>query len=92
MKILVDLDNGKHLYSSFLSTAWSKKNQAKFSDTCSVRADGLRVGSPWQVGERKAGNSNMEEFFCTTLYTMLVSNPAWPPCVVPQRRPYFMPT
>ena len=39
------------------------KNLAKFSDTCSVRADGLCIGSPRLVGERKAGNSNMQEFF-----------------------------
>ena len=49
-------------------TAWSKKNQAKFSDTCSVRADGLCIGCPRLVGRRKAANSNMLEFFCTTLY------------------------
>ena len=50
------------------NTAWSKKNQAKFSDTCSVRADGLCIGCPSLVGRRKAANSNMLEFFCTTLY------------------------
>ena len=46
----------------------AKKNLAKFSDTCSVRADGLCIGSPRLVGGRKAGNSNMQEFFCTMLY------------------------
>ena len=40
-----------------------QKNIAKFSDTCSVRADGLCIGSPRLVGGRKAGNSNMQEFF-----------------------------
>ena len=47
-----------------------QKNLAKFSDTCSVRADGLCIGSPRLVGGRKAGNSNMQEFFCTTLYKL----------------------
>ena len=37
-------------------TGSSKKNLAKFSDTCSVRADGLRIGSPRLVSGRKAGN------------------------------------
>ena len=46
----------------------AKKNLAKFSDTCSVRADGLCIGSPRLVGGRKAGNSNLQEFFFTTLY------------------------
>ena len=31
------------------------KNLAKFRDTCSVRADGLCIGSPRLVGGRKAG-------------------------------------
>ena len=39
------------------------KNLAKF------RADGLRIGSPRLVGGRKAGISNMQEFFCTKLCT-----------------------
>ena len=46
----------------------AKKNLAKFSDTCFVRADGLCIGSLRLVGGRKAGNSSMQEFFCTTLY------------------------
>ena len=33
-----------------------QKNLAKFSDTCSVRADGLSIGSTRFVGGRKAGN------------------------------------
>ena len=45
-----------------------KKNLAKFSDTCSVRADGLCIGSPRLVGGKNAGNLNLQEFFCTTLY------------------------
>ena len=44
------------------------KNLAKFSDTCSVRANGLCIGSPRLVDGRKAGNSNMQEFVCTSLY------------------------
>ena len=46
-------------------TGSSKKILAKFSDTSSVRADGLCIGSPRLVGGRKTGNSNMQEFFCT---------------------------
>ena len=45
-----------------------KKNLAEFNDTHSVRADWLCISSPRLVGGRKAGNSNMQEFFCTTLY------------------------
>ena len=45
-----------------------QKNLANFSDTCSVRANGLSIGSPRLVGGRKAGNSNMQEFFCTPPY------------------------
>ena len=44
-----------------------QKNVANFSDTCSVRADGLCIGSLRLVGLRKAGNSNIQEFFCTML-------------------------
>ena len=51
-------------------TGWSKKVPAKFSDTCSVRADGLCIGCPQLVGRRKAGNSNMQELFCSTLYLL----------------------
>ena len=43
------------------------KNLAKFSDTCSVGADGLCIGSPMLVVGRRAGNSKTKEFFCTTL-------------------------
>ena len=52
-----------------MCTGSSKTNLAKFSDTFSVRADGLCIGSLRLVGGRNAGNSNMQEFFCTTLYT-----------------------
>ena len=45
-----------------------QKSLAKFSDTCSIRADGLRISGPRLAGGRKAGNSNRQEFFCTTLY------------------------
>ena len=45
-----------------------QKNLAKFSDTCSVRADGLCIGNSRLVRGRKAGNSNMQDLFCTTLY------------------------
>ena len=44
-------------------TGSSKKNLAKFSDSCSIRADGLCIGSPRLVGGRKAGYSNMQDFF-----------------------------
>ena len=47
----------------------AKKNLAKFSNTCYVRADGLCISSPRLVGGRKAGNSNIQEFFCTMLQT-----------------------
>ena len=46
----------------------AKKNLVKFSDPCSVRAEGVCIGSPRLVDGRKAGNSNMQEFLCTTLY------------------------
>ena len=48
-------------------TGPSRKNLAKFSDTCSVSADEMCIGSPRLVGGRKEGNSNMQGFFCTTL-------------------------
>ena len=44
-----------------------QKNLAKFSDTCSVRADGLCIGSPMIVGGSKVGNSNMQKIFFATL-------------------------
>ena len=50
------------------STGSSKKIPAKFSDTCSVRAAGLCIGCLHQWAERWRDNSNMQEFFRTTLY------------------------
>ena len=59
---------GKTVKFAFLSKYGSSKNNlAKFSVTCSVRADGLCIASPRLVGGRKAGTSNMHEFFCTML-------------------------
>ena len=49
-------------------TGSSKKNPAKFGDTCSVRADGLCIGCLVQWAERGRENTNMQEFFHTTLY------------------------
>ena len=49
-------------------TGLSKKVPAKFSDPCYIRADGLCIGCPKLVGSRKAGYSNMQELFCSTLY------------------------
>ena len=48
-------------------TGSSKKNPAKFGDSCSVRADGLCIGCLGQWAERGREDSNMQEFFCTTL-------------------------
>ena len=45
-----------------------QKNLAKFSDTCSVRAEGLCIGCIGQWAERGRENSNMQEFFRMTLY------------------------
>ena len=44
-----------------------QKNLAKFSDTCSVRADVLCIGSPRLVGGRKAGKIKHARIFCSTL-------------------------
>ena len=49
-------------------TGSSEKNLAKFSDTCSVWADGLCIGCLCYWAERGRENSNLNEFFCTTLY------------------------
>ena len=70
-------------YCNLLNSAdvyrFEQKNLAKFSDTCSVRADGLCFSSPMLVGGRKAGNSNVQEFFCTTLYILyFIAPPPWP--------------
>ena len=45
-----------------------------FSDTCSVRADRLCIGSPRLVGRRKAGISNMQEFFLHPRCTLCLSS------------------
>ena len=49
----------------------SKIVPAKFGDTCSVRADGLCIGCLGQWAERGRENSNMQEFFRTTLYATI---------------------
>ena len=48
-------------------TGLSEKIPAKFGDTCSVRAYGLCIGYIGQRAERGRENSNMQEFFRTTL-------------------------
>ena len=55
------------------TTGWSKKVPAKFSDTCSIRADGLYIGCPKLVGSRKAANSNMQKFSCYALYLLFTT-------------------
>ena len=67
----------------FASLSWStmsiyrveQKNLAKFSDTGSARARGLCIGSPRLVGGRKAGNSNMQDFFLH--HTVRRNPPRW---------------
>ena len=49
------------------NTGSSKIIPAKFSDTCSIRADGLCIGCLGQWAERGRENSNLQEIFCTTL-------------------------
>ena len=58
-------------------TGSSKKNPAKFSDTGSVRADGLFIGCLGQWAERGRENSNMQEFFLhdPVLQTNCVTGP-----------------
>ena len=48
-----------------------QKNPAIIGDTCFVGADGLCIGCWGQWTERGRGNSNAQEFFCTTLYAYL---------------------
>ena len=62
-------------------TRSSKKILLKFSDTCSVSANGLCIGSPRLEGGRKAGISNMQEFFCTMLYMAFVLHVTRQSCV-----------
>ena len=54
------------------NTGSCKKNPAKFGDTSSVRADGLCIGCLGQWAERGREDSNMQEFFCTTLYLLRI--------------------
>ena len=58
-------------------TGSSKNNLAKFSDTCSIRANGLCFCSPRLVGGRKAENSNMQSFLHHAV--VLVPEPESPP-------------
>ena len=60
-------ENKRLMTPILMTTGSSKKNPAKFGDTCSVRADGLCIGCLGQWAERGRGNSNMQEFFRTTL-------------------------
>ena len=45
----------------------SKKILAKFSDTCSVTSDWLCIGCFKLVGRGKAGKSNIQDLFCSSL-------------------------
>ena len=49
-------------------TESSEKVPAKFGEGSSVWADGLCIGCLGQWAEVRRENSNMQEFFCTTLY------------------------
>ena len=49
-----------------MHTGLCKKVSAKFCDEYSVRAERLCIGYLRLVGSRKARDSNMQEFFCTT--------------------------
>ena len=51
------------------------KNLAKFSDRCSVKADGLCIGSPRLVGGRKVENSNKQDFFAPAVLIIPKSKP-----------------
>ena len=53
---------------SLLICTGSSKNLAKFRDTCSVTAEGLCISSHRLVDGREAGDSNMQELFCTMLF------------------------
>ena len=54
-------------FKAFSCTGLSKKIPAKFGDTCSVRADGPCICCLGQWAEIGRENSNMQEYFCTTL-------------------------
>ena len=45
------------------------ENLAKFGEGHSIMALRLCIGCPRLVGGRKAGNSNMQKFFCNTMYS-----------------------
>ena len=49
-------------------TGLCKKVPAKFGEESSVKADGLCIGCLSQWAEVGRENSNMQEFFCMTLY------------------------
>ena len=49
-------------------TGLCEKVPAKFGEESSVKADGLCIGCLSQWAEVGRENSNMQEFFCTTLY------------------------
>ena len=50
------------------TTGSCEKVPAKFGEESSVKADGLCIGCLSQWAEVGRENSNMQEFFCTTLY------------------------
>ena len=51
-----------------LCTGLCEKIPAKIGQESSVKADGLCIGCLSQWAEVGRENSNMQEFFCTTLY------------------------
>ena len=59
------------LYTDTLYRVMEKKVPSQFSFASSVRADGLCIGCPSQWAEVRRENSNMQEFFCMTLYTAI---------------------
>ena len=54
-------------------TGLCEKVPAKFGKESSVNADGLCIGCLRQWAEEGRENSNMQEFFCTTLYIYLIT-------------------
>ena len=52
----------------FGCTGSCEKVPAKFGEESSVKADGLCIGCLGQWAEVRRENSNMQEFFCTSLY------------------------
>ena len=53
---------------SYLVQGYDKIFLSKFGEESSVRAYWLSIDCPGLMGGRKAGKSNMQEFFCFTLY------------------------